>query len=140
MISTRSAGLTAAIVLGLSLVAGAAAGLGIGATKTNDGNSYFDASWAVMIEQPLDGAAKTFNWLLFCLFAAAGIVAAAAVWAAVIVSNSIADAHGQQMKSLAALKPPPSMPPPKSTPSTPPRPSGAFFGVKPDAGIDPPYL
>jgi hypothetical protein len=126
MTSTRSAGGTALAVLAFSLVAGAGAGLAIGAVLYNDGGSFYGPEWALMVQQPLDGADKAFNWLVFCLFASAGIVASAAAWAAVTVSNSIADAHAQQMKALAALKPPAVLlPPPPDTLRT----SGASLGL-----------
>jgi hypothetical protein len=128
MIRIRSASLTATVIFVSSLIAGAGAGLGIGALKYSDGGRFSSTEWALMMQQPLTGAAKTFNWLLFCIFAAAGIVAAATTWAAITVCNTIADAHGQQMKALSALKAPAALPPPAGPDTL--RTSGSFFGVR----------
>jgi hypothetical protein len=135
MNTQRSAGGAAALVLILTLIAGGGAGAGVGATMADDGGRYFGNEWAIMTEQPLTGSDKTFNWLLFCLFAAAGIVAAAAVWAGITVANQTAANTSKQLDSLARLAPAPTQPAATSSMQV-----GRSLGVKPGAELDPPYL
>lgn len=84
MTFTRSAGASAAVVFFLTLAVGVVVAYTIGSAISFDGGQI-----AVMTAQPLDGATKTFNWLIFAGFTAAGIVAGAIVWAAVLVNNAI---------------------------------------------------
>lgn len=133
----RSAGGSASLVFLVSLVAGGAAGIGIGATKASDGGRYYSNEWAIMVEQPLTGSDKTFNWLLFCVFAAAGLVAAAAVWAAITVANEVSAGTSKQLESLARLMPSSAVPAPPATATSQVGPS---FGLKPSVALDPPHL
>ena len=128
--NSRSAGGAAAAVFIITIICGAVAGIGVGATKSSTGD-FFSTDWATMTEQPLTGANKTFNWLLFSVFAAAAIVAAAAAWAGATIANATDAASARQLAAIATLKPasaaPPALPPMGSTPPvSPPH--------------DPPYL
>jgi hypothetical protein len=128
----RSPAASAIVVFLLTCAAGVVAAYTIGASLTYD----FDGETAMMTAQPLDGARKTFNWLIFCLFGATGIIAGAVAWAGVLVNNVIIEANSKQLNSLARLNPAPSLQK-SSEPSLKP---GPPFGVKPSADLDPPHL
>lgn len=91
----------AALVFVLALMLGAAAGFLIGAVKVESPGTFEDVGFAVMVQQPLAGADKVFNWLLFTVFVAAGLVAGAVVWA----GNAVV--RGQRIAARATLGVPP---------------------------------
>jgi hypothetical protein len=123
----RSPAASAIVVFLLTSAAGVVAAYTIGATLTYDGGEA-----ALMTAQPLDGARKTFNWLIFCIFGAAGIIAGTAAWAGVLVNNALIESTVHQLRAMK----PAAAPTPPAAPARP----GPAFGVKPSADLDPPHL
>lgn len=91
----------AILVFVVCVLLGAAAGYFIGAATVRFEPSYessiSDKVYVNMVQQPMGGATRAFNWLLFAWFFGVGLVAGAVVWAGGAV------VRGQRLAARALL-------------------------------------